>query len=349
MEASLWLVLATSACGAHDPSPPTPASPEPEAGEASGWRDAPVAAILRETARRSCRQSARCRSSLCMPVGAMAEVCHPARVEPRIDLALAAIRRGEAHFDRARALEVLRELFEHGSCRDQPRSPACDRGIDRTFEALVGRRGGGEACRHDHDCKSGRCRDHGAGRHVCAPRMASRPPRSEGVECERRSDCQPGRTCVTGRCRRPIPAGGRCDTALGRLAACAGDRVCTAEGCARGTDVGGACANDGSMTPCRHGALCRGNVCVEPGTPWGPCGTREHCPESFACRGDVCEPLPSLGQPCRSECLDGVCEGSVCAPVPVGAPCLGVVFGGKTCVDGARCDTRGGRCVRMPR
>ncbi len=315
-----WLSLSLVACAPASEQPSVaPVSParaaaaeEPALGEPS-WANASAGALLQELTRRSCLQQTRCRSYLCAPIGAVTEVCHPARVEPRIAAALQRIENGELTLDRERALRVLEELGSDGPCRDQPSSPACDQGIDRMMEPLM------------------------------PPRRLT-APLPDGVDCWRSADCKEGRICAQeGGCTLPIPPGGACGARFGpsRLSACADGLVCTHGGCGIGGDVGDACSNGRSpLDPCRQGLACRGERCVHVGDPWGPCGTDGHCPESFECSHGRCQPLPQVGEPCTEECIDGECAEGLCAPVPIGGRCTGRIFGGKRCAAGGHCDLR---------
>ncbi len=294
-------------------SPGASEAPAPE----SDWATASVGAILRETARRSCLQQNRCRSYLCMPVGAIAEVCHPVRVEPRIAEALAELERGEKRFDRERALRILAELADTGPCRDQYVHPACDAGIDRTLEAL-------------------------------SPERTLPLPRSDGDEdCWSSHECAEGRICsVEEGCVAPLPQGAACGPRLGpsHLSSCADGLVCTSHGCDVGGAVGDACSNGRSeLDPCRQGLACRDQRCVLIGDPWGACGTDDRCPDSFGCEHGRCTPLPMVGEGCSGPCVDGRCTDGLCTAVPIGERCVGEIFGGKRC-EGGHCDLANDVC-----
>lgn len=303
-------------CVGATPAPSAEAAPvagvsDEEPVAESDWSTASVGAILRETARRSCLQQNRCRSYLCMPIGAITEVCHPVRVEPRIAEALAELEQGTKTFDRERALRILDELADTGPCRDQDFSPACDAGIDRTLEAL-------------------------------RPESNASLPREDGDEdCRSSGECREGRICsIEEGCVAPLPAGAPCGPRLGpsHLSSCADGLVCTHHGCDIGGAIGAECSNGRSeLDPCRQGLACRDQHCVQVGDPWGDCGTDDRCPESFGCAHGRCMPLPMVGEACDDECVDGVCADGTCAPVPLGQPCVGAIFGGRRCAEG-RCD-----------
>lgn len=301
-------------CASAAPTPTSEAAPiaaasqDEEPAPDSGWSSASVGAILRETARRSCLQQNRCRSYLCIPIGAATEVCHPARVEPRIAEALAELERGAKTFDRGRALRILEELAELGPCRDQDFSPHCDAGIDRTLESL-------------------------------RPAPTIDLPRADGDEdCRSTRECAEGRICsVEEGCTPPLPAGAPCGPTLGpsRLSSCADGLVCTVHGCDIGGAIGDVCSNgESDLDPCRQGLACRDQRCVSLGEPWGACGTDDRCPESFVCSHGRCAPLPMLGEACSERCVDGVCTDGLCAPVPLGQSCRGEIFGGLRCGEG---------------
>lgn len=346
---TLLAVLLLSCGGSVEPAPvqvaTSPALEGDEEPHIEDWSTASPEAVLRETARRSCLEHARCRSYLCVPIGAMTEVCHPTRIEPRIARVAERINQGTLEFDRDVALRVLQELADGRACRAQRFSPRCDIGIDRTFEAVLGQQEAGMHCEDDADCvREHRCAydERRGGR--CVRRVEA--PLPDGNEdCERNSDCAPGRICsVEEGCVAPIPEGGACGAQLGpsRLSSCVEGLVCTANGCGLGLDVGDTCSS-GDTDPCRHGTICRDRRCVDVGAPWGAC--RGQCPESFVCNVGQCEPMPMIGERCSRECIDGVCADGTCVAVPIGQPCVGDIFGGKTCANGGVCDQRANRCV----
>ncbi|MEM9072833.1 MAG: hypothetical protein AAGE52_30280 [Myxococcota bacterium] len=347
MRAPSLLVLAL-ACGT------APASPPP-AARVSGieapvveheWERATIPEILHETARRSCVQHARCRSYQCVPVGALTEVCHPARVDVRIAQVLEQLDQGEAFFDRARALEVLDELAA-GTCRTHRISTRCDVGLDRTFDGLRGTHRLGERCDSDAVCQSGRCARGERGGGLCTDGVV-RPLEDGANNCESSLDCKPGRICSVNRgCVVPLVRGADCER-VGRFSACGDALVCTSAGCADGTPLGGRCSNGATMDPCAHGLYCDGERCITPGVPWGACGSSDHCPEAFECRRGRCELMPMVGEPCENECIDGYCVDGRCVPVTVGERCTGEIFGGRMCQPGSDCDLRRGRCEVTP-
>jgi hypothetical protein len=188
--------------------------------------------------------------------------------------------------------------------------------------------GTGGACKQSGECQSGACAVGNCGSACCAgtceaaqaPAGSGEPcvtrPCDVGLACSRTTgtwvplggsgagctldtDCDYGLGCPAGRCK-PLPAIGQ---------------MCPQGVCA---DIGATC--NAAMT------------CVMVGLPGAPCQIDQDCSPFATC--DVamgkCAALPTLGEPCQTQCSDGsYCNivdggsgaGTCTAPGSDGAPC----------------------------
>jgi hypothetical protein len=145
------------------------------------------------------------------------------------------------------------------------------------------------------ECDAGHC----AGGY-CVPTTCG----GVGVPCSANTDCCSPDTCdlttnlCIGSCQETV--GGTCDEP--GYPDCCGDRVCVDNVCVVCVSKGGSCTS-GSQC-CRNDLACTSGVCTQD-TNTSPCASSSNCPNP----NWNCVPDPGY-------------EGSICEPLPPGAPCV---------------------------
>lgn len=130
---------------------------------------------------------------------------------------------------------------------------------------------------------------------------------------------------------RSVASGTPCD----RRGECPAEQYCSSQGCQALGLRGGACTGAGQCAArlgCRVDPTDGGMTCGDLGAAGSPCrGSWGQCKEPNLCIDGVCTPAKTLGAPCASECLTGLCRPQVrdagvlgtCEPYLVdGAPCF---------------------------
>lgn len=202
------------------------------------------------------------------------------------------------------------------------------------------------------------------------------PLSEEGGPCEERLHCLSG-DCVGGVCRSFGQEGEKCGEGF---AACLEPLVCQGGRCVKPAPVGGSCETDGGCevglvcehgtciefhdefcvigVPCGRQSVCLGKVeptCVPLGGAGDSCEGSTGCKESLWCQEGKCVEAPGLDEPCGDGiyCAKGLScrfegpKAGTCGPLPgLGEPCGLDIRGPFVCGPGLACS--GGICKDPP-
>ena len=218
------------------------------------------------------------------------------------------------------------------ACLGDIENESCDQtSMDARFEPesclqiAIGTVATGSACESSEECVSGVCMTQSCDSACCPGTCGAASTGAAGQPCLDGDTCAAGNWCdVT---QDDVQT---CEPLFGSGSACEFSRQCPyGQGCA-----GGICkALPQVGEPCPDGACADVGVycgsagtCLKDGLPGAACGSAQDCALSAMCdmTSGQCVAIPTAGQPCTTECANGIsCNNGTCmTPATNGAACV---------------------------
>lgn len=218
---------------------------------------------------------------------------------------------------------------------------------------VTGTQDDGKTCGDGAQCKSGFCAWGGSTCGTCSPKV------TEGGACVS-SSCPDGLDCVSGKCQKPVAAGGACSVDK----PCGSNLSCVTGSCLKTIDVEGAACDDKEATAPKcdftKSLACIANKCMKFRivTTGGECGIRADltkspplisdlmvCDKGGYCKGvdtakgvllGTCAPVAGDGQPCNPKASTfgegpGCINPATCVPTGAGTEGVCKIIDPGTC------------------